>query len=122
MLCEKEGVQIDSRGLALLARAAEGSVRDSLSLLDQVIAYAPLETSISAERVSEVLGVADRRVLFDLSRAILAREPKKALSLVDTLFYRRPGSCSARSVFFGPPPRSDRGSDVSGRCIANRGY
>lgn len=86
-LCQRENVVVENSGLALIARAAEGSVRDALSLLDQVIAYAAtLDSSISAERVAEVLGVADRRVLFDLSRALLAQEARCALEIVDQLF------------------------------------
>jgi DNA polymerase-3 subunit gamma/tau len=86
-LCEQESIAVDRSGLALIARASEGSVRDALSLLDQVIAYAAAEgDEIPASRVAEVLGVADRRVLFDLSRALLARDAQGALEVVDELF------------------------------------
>jgi DNA polymerase-3 subunit gamma/tau len=85
-LCEREGLEMDRSGLALIARASEGSVRDALSLLDQVVAYASGDAAISAARVAEVLGVADRRVLFDLSRAVLARDPREGLGIVDRLF------------------------------------
>jgi len=93
-LCEREGVAVERSGLALIARASEGSVRDSLSLLDQVIAYTSEATpsegaeagAISTARVAEVLGVADRRVLFALSRALLAREAQGALAVIDRLF------------------------------------
>ena len=84
-LCEREKTTVERAGLALIARASEGSVRDALSLLDQVIAYASGE-SISATRVAEVLGVADRRVLFELSRAVLARDAQAALAVVGRLF------------------------------------
>ena len=85
-ICEQEQIVVERGGLALIARAAEGSVRDSLSLLDQVIAYATGEQQITTARVAEVLGVADRRVLFELSRALLARDAQKALATVDLLF------------------------------------
>ena len=62
----------------MLARQAAGSVRDSLSLLDQVIAYVG-DATITREIVSEVLGVADRSQLFVLARAVLGRDPASAL-------------------------------------------
>jgi DNA polymerase-3 subunit gamma/tau len=86
-LLERESVDVDEAGLALIARAAEGGVRDALSLLDQVIAYAgETDESISAALIAEVLGVADRRVLFDLSAAILEHDAAAALGMVDRLF------------------------------------
>ncbi len=69
--CEPEAVR-------LLAREAAGSVRDGLSLLDQVLAYVGTET-ITRERVAEVLGVADRTVLFALAGAALARDASVTL-------------------------------------------
>jgi DNA polymerase-3 subunit gamma/tau len=85
-MCSRESVRVAQDGLSLIARAAEGSVRDSLSLLDQVIAYHAGEEEITVDKVAEVLGVADRRVLFELSAAILGRDAQTALSVVDRLF------------------------------------
>jgi len=85
-LCEREEQKVEPEGLALLARASEGSVRDSLSLLDQVFAYATGRDEIDSALVSEVLGVADRRVLFELSEALLARDAGAALKVVARLF------------------------------------
>ncbi len=85
-ICDHEGIAVAPEGLALLARASEGSVRDSLSLLDQVFAYCPGDETIQSALVSEVLGVADRRVLFDLSAALLARDATVALQQVARLF------------------------------------
>ena len=85
-LCDQESVMVARAGLSLIARAAEGSVRDSLSLLDQMIAYHAGEEEISVDKVAEVLGVADRRVLFDFSGAILERDAQAALRVVDRLF------------------------------------
>jgi len=85
-IAEQEGIEVERPGLNLIARAAEGSVRDSLSLLDQVIAYAAGEKKITTAKVAEVLGVADRRVLFELSRALLDRDSQLALGIVDRLF------------------------------------
>lgn len=86
-LTSQEGIKVEKAGLALIARAAEGGVRDSLSLLDQVIAYAASDDElISAKMVADVLGVADRRVLFALSAAIFNRDAAAALSTIDNLF------------------------------------
>ncbi len=83
-----EGVRVEEAGLAVIARASEGSVRDALSLLDQVIAHevSGAEAEISAVRVAEVLGMPDRRVLFELSAAVLDRDATAALTVVDRLF------------------------------------
>ncbi|MBK6847359.1 MAG: DNA polymerase III subunit gamma/tau [Proteobacteria bacterium] len=85
-LLVEEQLSAEPGALALIARAAEGGVRDALSLLDQVIAYAAGRGSIDAPLVAEVLGVADRRVLFSLSAALLARDAAAALAVVDRLF------------------------------------
>src|SRR3569833_2043767 len=63
-LCTAEGVRVDAEGLALIARAAEGSVRDSLSLLDQAIAHAA--GKVSAADVRGMLGLAARARVIDL--------------------------------------------------------
>ncbi len=60
----KEGVQAEPEALGLIARAAEGSVRDSLSLLDQAIAHAA--GTVRAEDVRQMLGLADRNRVIDL--------------------------------------------------------
>src|SRR5579875_1290137 len=56
----REGALVDQEGLALIARAAEGSVRDSLSLLDQAIVQAERGQIVSADQVRDMLGLADR--------------------------------------------------------------
>ena len=76
-----ESIATDTDALRLIARQAGGSVRDSLSLLDQVIAYVGAER-LTREIVAEVLGVADRRVLVDLAGAVLARDPGAALRIL----------------------------------------
>ncbi|HXU79816.1 MAG TPA: DNA polymerase III subunit gamma/tau [Polyangia bacterium] len=76
-----EKISFEPDGLRVVARQAAGSVRDGLSLLDQVIAYVG-DQAITGERVAEVLGVADRRLLFQLVEAALARDVGQALRLV----------------------------------------
>ncbi len=63
-IAQKESVEIEPEALGIIARAAEGSVRDSLSLLDQAIAHAA--GSVRAEQVRQMLGLADRTRVIDL--------------------------------------------------------
>jgi DNA polymerase III subunit gamma/tau len=77
-----EGVTVEPEALAAIARAADGSVRDGLSLLDQAIAQGD-GTSVSAAQVAEMLGVADRGVVFDLMEAVLEGRAADALAVTD---------------------------------------
>ena len=65
----KEGVEIEPEALGIIARAAEGSVRDSLSLLDQAIAHAA--GPVRADAVRQMLGLADRTRVIDLFDALV---------------------------------------------------
>jgi DNA polymerase-3 subunit gamma/tau len=76
-IASKEKVEIESAALALIARAAEGSVRDSLSLLDQAIAHAA--GPIRAEDVRQMLGLADRIRVVDLFEALMKGDITAAL-------------------------------------------
>ena len=76
-IAEKEEAKIEDGALALIARAAEGSVRDGLSLLDQAIAHGAGE--VSEEQIRAMLGLADRARVLDLLQAVLAGEVAKAL-------------------------------------------
>ena len=80
-----EGISVEPAALHHIAREAEGGMRDSLSLLDQVIAFCG--TQIAEAQVREVLGIADRRVLSDLTAAILEGNSQRALLLVEDLFH-----------------------------------
>ncbi|WP_244937424.1 DNA polymerase III subunit gamma/tau, partial [Methylobacterium crusticola] len=68
-ICDAEGVAADAEALAAIARAAEGSVRDSLSLLDQAIAHGA--GRVGAETVRDMLGLADRARIIDLFEAAM---------------------------------------------------
>ncbi len=74
-ICEAESVEIDTEALALIARAAEGSVRDSLSLLDQAIA----DGGKDAASVRTMLGLADRARVLDLFGLIMKGDAKAAI-------------------------------------------
>ncbi|MBI3701113.1 MAG: DNA polymerase III subunit gamma/tau [Afipia sp.] len=67
-IAEKEGVKTEPEALGLIARAAEGSVRDSLSLLDQAIAHAA--GTVKADDVRQMLGLADRTRVIDLFQSL----------------------------------------------------
>src|SRR4249920_2673874 len=76
-IAAKEKVEIEPAALALIARAAEGSVRDSLSLLDQAIAHAA--GPVRAEDVRQMLGLADRVRVVDLFEALMKGDVAAAL-------------------------------------------
>ncbi|MGD9022740.1 MAG: DNA polymerase III subunit gamma/tau [Deltaproteobacteria bacterium] len=84
VVCDETGFQISGDSLRLLAREAGGSMRDALSLLDQVMAYS--EGAVSDEQVLDILGAVDRKVIFDLSTALLASNVGRALDLLDGVY------------------------------------
>jgi DNA polymerase III subunit gamma/tau len=73
----KEGVTAEPEALALIARAAEGSVRDALSLLDQAISHAA--GAVRAEDVRQMLGLADAARIIDLFDALMRGDAARAL-------------------------------------------
>jgi DNA polymerase III subunit gamma/tau len=81
-IAQAESVAADVEALALIARAAEGSVRDGLSILDQAIAHADLDGggAVSAAQVRDMLGLSDRGALRRLFAMILAGEGPPALA------------------------------------------
>ena len=81
-----EGVGVAPEALDLLARAADGSVRDGLSLLDQAIAQAEPGVPMAADSVAEMLGLADRQAVFDLLEAVIAGLPGDALAITDRAY------------------------------------
>ena len=77
---EKESISAEDSAIHVLAREAAGSVRDAMSLLDQVIAYG--SHAITADDVARVLGVADREIMNNLARAVLAGDAATALEVL----------------------------------------
>lgn len=77
-ICEKEGVAIEPDALGLIARAGEGSVRDSLSILDQAIAHGAGE--VSADNVRRMLGLADRARIIDLFEHVMKGDVAAAMA------------------------------------------
>jgi len=80
-ISDAEGIEIDDAALGLIARSAEGSMRDAQSALDQVIAFAG--QTISVEDVSTVLGLVGRDLLFDLIEAVVSEDGPRAFALAD---------------------------------------
>ncbi len=83
-LCRQEAVSISSGNLWSIARESGGSMRDALSLLDQVMASR--DGQIDDEYVMNLLGGMDRQVLYDLSEATFARDISRTLALIDAVF------------------------------------
>ena len=89
-ICEKENVAIEAEALAMIARAAEGSVRDALSLLDQAIAHGTAHggkaAKVEAESLRAMLGLADRTHIIDLFEQIMRGDIAGALSGLKNLY------------------------------------
>ncbi len=80
---EKAGAQTEPAALDRIARAAEGGMRDALSILDMCLSYS--DGKLDEALVLQVLGASDRDFLFRFSRALLAGDSADALSLIDQL-------------------------------------
>tara|TARA_R110002073_G_scaffold125043_4_gene269520 strand:- start:405 stop:1880 length:1476 start_codon:yes stop_codon:yes gene_type:complete len=84
-IAEKENCEIEESALGMIARAAEGSVRDGLSLLDQAFAHGA--GKVSEEQVRDMLGLADRAQIFDLYKDILEGKTADALAKLRHQFH-----------------------------------
>ncbi|MGE3332529.1 MAG: DNA polymerase III subunit gamma/tau [Rhodospirillaceae bacterium] len=78
---QKEGAAVDEGALALIARAADGSARDGLSILDQAISQAGGK-QVGETAVRDMLGLADRALVFDLLEAVMSGDVKTALDVL----------------------------------------
>jgi len=83
-LCLKEAVDIAPESLLIVAQEAGGSMRDALSLLDQVLSFS--EGKITHDIVISLLGVIDREFLFDFSQAVLNGDIPEILNLLETSY------------------------------------
>ena len=81
-ICEQEGMAADTAALTLVARAAEGSVRDALSLLGQLVASAGPD-GITYEDAVQLVGVTDARVLAEVVHGIAEGDPGRLFDVVD---------------------------------------
>lgn len=81
-VAENEKIELESEAALLIARVADGSLRDALSILDQC---ASLEGSVTVHRVSETVGLLGKDYLFELSDAINKNDTAKALKIINSL-------------------------------------
>ncbi len=82
----QEGITFEDAALALLARAAQGSMRDALSLLDQAIAYS--DAKVDEATVRNMLGAIDQSYLYDVLQTLLARDGAGLLRIADDMLSR----------------------------------
>jgi DNA polymerase-3 subunit gamma/tau len=85
-IAAREGAVVDADGLALIARAAEGSVRDGLSLLDQAIVQTERGQPVAGEVVRDMLGLADRGQTIALFESVMTGKAAEALAGYRTLY------------------------------------
>ncbi|PZU76911.1 MAG: DNA polymerase III subunit gamma/tau [Brevundimonas sp.] len=85
-VADREGMKIEGDALALISRAAEGSVRDGLSLLDQALVQAERGEMVKTETVRDMLGLADRTQTIALFESIMAGRTPEALENFRTLY------------------------------------
>ncbi|MCB9592218.1 MAG: DNA polymerase III subunit gamma/tau [Sandaracinaceae bacterium] len=78
-----ESVTADDEAVAMVAREAAGSMRDALTLLDQIVAFGG--SHLEGKEVARVLGIADREVVHGIAEAVLAGDGAAVLTLVDEL-------------------------------------
>lgn len=83
-VCAKENVTVEEEAISMISRAADGSVRDGLSILDQAMALA--QGSITADQVRGMLGLADRGQLLDLMEHLLAGKIDNCLETAANLY------------------------------------
>lgn len=84
-IAEKEGITLESEAAELIAKTADGGMRDALSILDRCIAFSE---NVTAQVVSEAAGIAGREHLFALAEAIADNDPAKALEIISELYDR----------------------------------
>jgi len=85
-ICREEHFEIDEQSLGVIAREAGGSMRDALSLLDQIMTCT--QGALSHEQVLDLLGVIDRKQIYDLADAILKTDIPAVLDVLDDIYNR----------------------------------
>ncbi|MBC8183318.1 DNA polymerase III subunit gamma/tau [candidate division KSB1 bacterium] len=84
IICQEEKIDIDNEALYLIARKAEGGMRDSQSLLDQAISFCG--TKIKADDVIDLLGVIDWEIFFQFTNYIVNKDAKNGFKLAEKIF------------------------------------
>jgi len=83
-ICIKEKVEIEPEALSMVARAADGSARDGLSILDRAIALSGV--SVTTAQVADMLGLADRAAVFDLTDCVMKGATRDAIAQARGLY------------------------------------
>ena len=81
-VCKSENVEIPDNILSIIGRAASGSARDGLSILDQTITLSEHDPNLGEDSIREMLGLSDNSVIIDLFEAIESCDIEKALALI----------------------------------------
>jgi len=82
-IVDKENIAIDSEALTLIAEAAEGGMRDAISLLDQVVSYS--EDTIQVDDIHAIRGSVSQDLMLDIARALLDEDVVKVLNVIERL-------------------------------------
>ena len=83
-ICESEKVKAEPEALWLIARHADGSMRDSQSLLDQVITFSSSDLTLA--QAIDVLGLTDRSLLLESLESLVSRDTRKAVDVIEKIF------------------------------------
>lgn len=83
-ISREEDIEITKAGLSLIAKEADGGMRDAESLLDQVVSFAG--TTVEDKQIIDILGIIDREMLFRLSGSIIEGDMKECLEIVDQVY------------------------------------
>ncbi|RLB19624.1 MAG: DNA polymerase III subunit gamma/tau [Deltaproteobacteria bacterium] len=83
-ISRQEGIEISKTSLSLIAKEADGGMRDAESLLDQVVSFSG--TTVEDKQVTDILGIIDREILFQLSGSIVEGDMKKCLEILDQVY------------------------------------
>lgn len=82
-VAEKENIQLDDTAAELIAKTADGGMRDALSLFDQCIAFSE---NVTEEVVANAAGIAGREYLFEIIDAVIEHDPSKAIAVIQKLY------------------------------------
>jgi DNA polymerase-3 subunit gamma/tau len=83
-ITSEEGIEIKRSGLSIIAREADGSMRDAESLLDQVVSYIGLK--VADKDINDILGIIDRDIIMETSGAMIEGAPDKCLEIVERIY------------------------------------
>lgn len=82
-ICDELNIEVEEKGLQLIARNSDGAMRDALSILDQCISFS--DKKVSYEYILEILGTVNNDIIFDMAGSIIEKDLEKSLKTVDEL-------------------------------------